>query len=37
LLCALVAVLLNAFFNGIDSKAAAEADAATIASSAQHV
>jgi uric acid transporter len=37
LLCALVAVLLNAFFNGISGNAAAEADAATIASSAQHV
>jgi uric acid transporter len=37
LLCALVAVILNAFFNGISSKAAAEADAAAIASSAQHV
>jgi NCS2 family nucleobase:cation symporter-2 len=34
---ALVAVVLNAFFNGISSKAAAEADAAAIASSAQHV
>ena len=37
LLCALVAVLLNAFFNGVGSKAAAEADAVAIASSAQHV
>jgi xanthine permease len=37
LLCALVAVLLNAFFNGLGSKAAAEADAAAAASSAQHV
>jgi NCS2 family nucleobase:cation symporter-2 len=37
LLCALVAVMLNAFFNGVGSKAAAEADAATVASSAQHV
>jgi NCS2 family nucleobase:cation symporter-2 len=37
LLCALVAVMLNAFFNGIGSKAAAEADAAAVASSAQHV
>src|ERR1700722_17490926 len=36
LLCALVAVLLNAFFNGLGSKAAAEADAAAVASSAQH-
>jgi xanthine/uracil permease len=37
LLCALVAVLLNAFFNGIGTKTAAEADAAAVASSAQHV
>jgi uric acid transporter len=37
LLCALVAVLLNAFFNGVGSSAAAEADAAAVASSAQHV
>ena len=37
LLCALVAVLLNAFFNGISGKAAAETDAASAASSAQHV
>jgi NCS2 family nucleobase:cation symporter-2 len=37
LLCALVAVLLNAFFNGVAGAAAAEADAAAIASSAQHV
>ena len=37
LLCALVAVLLNAFFNGVSGKAAAEADAAAAASSAQHV
>jgi len=37
LLCALVAVMLNAFFNGVGSKAAAEADAASVASSAQHV
>jgi uric acid transporter len=37
LLCALVAVLLNAFFNGVSGKAAAEADAAAVASSAQHV
>ncbi|MET0677008.1 MAG: nucleobase:cation symporter-2 family protein [Bradyrhizobium sp.] len=37
LLCALVAVLLNAFFNGFGSKATAEADAAAAASSAQHV
>jgi len=37
LLCALVAVVLNAFFNGVGSKSAAEADAAATASSAQHV
>jgi NCS2 family nucleobase:cation symporter-2 len=37
LLCALVAVMLNAFFNGVGSKAAAEVDAAAVASSAQHV
>jgi uric acid transporter len=37
LLCALVAVLLNALFNGVSDKAAAEADAAAVASSAQHV
>jgi len=37
LLCALVAVALNAFFNGIGSSAAAEADAATAAASAHHV
>jgi len=37
LLCALVAVILNAFFNGLGSKAAAEADAVAAASSAQHV
>src|ERR1700678_4077934 len=37
LLCALVAVILNAFFNGVSSTAAAEADAAAVASSAQHV
>ena len=37
LLCALVAVILNAFFNGVGSSAAAEADAATVAASAQHV
>jgi xanthine/uracil permease len=37
LLCALVAVILNAVFNGVSSKAAAEADAAATASSAQHV
>jgi NCS2 family nucleobase:cation symporter-2 len=37
LLCALVAVLLNAFFNGVSGKAVAEADAAAAASSVQHV
>ena len=37
LLCAVVAVLLNAFFNGIRGGKAAEADAAAAASSAQHV
>jgi xanthine/uracil permease len=37
LLCALVAVMLNAFFNGIGNAASAEADAATAAASAQHV
>ena len=37
LLCALVAVLLNTFFNGVGSTAEAEADAVTAASSAQHV
>jgi uric acid transporter len=37
LLCALVAVILNAFFNGVGSAASAEADAAAVASSAQHV
>jgi NCS2 family nucleobase:cation symporter-2 len=37
LLCALVAVLLNAFFNGVGSAAEAEADAAGVASAAQHV
>jgi NCS2 family nucleobase:cation symporter-2 len=36
LLCALVAVTLNAFFNGIGSKTAAEADAAVAAASATH-
>jgi NCS2 family nucleobase:cation symporter-2 len=30
-------VLLNAFFNGLSGGAAAEADAAAVASSAQHV
>ena len=37
LLCAFVAVMLNAFFNGVGSSTAAEADAATAASTAQHV
>src|ERR1700733_12377874 len=37
LLCAVVAVLLNAFFNGIGSSSSAKADAAAMASSAQHV
>jgi NCS2 family nucleobase:cation symporter-2 len=37
LLCALVAVMLNAFFNGVGTKAAAEADAVAVASSARHV
>ena len=37
LLCAIVAVLLNAFFNGLGSTADAETDAATAAASAQHV
>jgi uric acid transporter len=37
LLCAVVAVLLNAFFNGLGGSAAAEADAASTASAAQHV
>jgi xanthine permease len=37
LLCAIVSVLLNAFFNGLSGSAAAEADAAAVASSAQHV
>jgi uric acid transporter len=36
LLSALVAVALNAFFNGVGSKTAAEADAATAAASATH-
>ena len=37
LLCAVVSVLLNAFFNGLGSTASAEADAAAVAASAQHV
>jgi len=37
LLCAVVAVLLNAFFNGLGSKESAAADAAAVAASAQHV
>jgi uric acid transporter len=36
LLSAIVAVILNAFFNGIGTKAAAEADAMAAASSARH-
>ena len=36
-LCAVVAVLLNAFFNGVRGSAAAEADAMTAASSAQRI
>jgi NCS2 family nucleobase:cation symporter-2 len=36
LLSAIVAVILNAFFNGIGTKAKAEADAMTAASSAHH-
>ena len=37
LLTAIVTVILNAYFNGVGSKAAAEADAVAAASSAQHV
>jgi xanthine permease len=37
LLCAVVAVMLNAFFNGLGSSASARTDAAAMASSAQHV
>ena len=37
LLCAVTAVILNAFFNGLGSSASAESDAAAVASSAQHV
>ena len=37
LLCAVVAVILNAFFNGLGSGANAKTDAAAVASSAQHV
>lgn len=37
LLCAIVSVLLNAFFNRLSGGATAEADAAAVASSAQHV
>jgi len=37
LLCAVVAVLLNAFFNGLGGSAAAKADAAGAAAAAQHV
>jgi uric acid transporter len=37
LLCAVTAVVLNAFFNGLGSSSSAKADAAAMASSAQHV
>ena len=37
LLCAVTAVILNAFFNGLGSSSSAKADAAAMASSAQHV
>ncbi|WBL76620.1 purine permease [Bradyrhizobium xenonodulans] len=37
LLSAIASVLLNAFFNGLSGGATVEADAATVASSAQHV
>jgi uric acid transporter len=37
LLCAVTAVILNAFFNGLGSSASAKSDAAAVASSAQHV
>jgi xanthine permease len=37
LLCAVTAVILNAFFNGLGSSASAKTDAAAVASSAQHV
>ena len=37
LLCAVVTVLLNAFFNRLGSSASAKTDAAVVASSAQHV
>jgi NCS2 family nucleobase:cation symporter-2 len=37
LLCALVAVMLNAFFNGVGGKDSAKANAAVVAASAQHV
>jgi uric acid transporter len=37
LLCAVVAVLLNAFFNGVSGSRTAEVDAAAAASSAQHI
>jgi xanthine permease len=37
LLCAVVAVLLNAFFNGLGSNSSAKADAAGAAAAAQHV
>ena len=37
LLCAIMSVLLNAFFNGWSGGAAAEANAASVASAEQHV
>jgi xanthine permease len=37
LLCAVTAVILNAFFNGLGSSASAKTDPAAVASSAQHV
>ena len=37
LLCAVVAVILNAFFNGLGGSATAKADAAGAAAAAQHV
>jgi xanthine permease len=37
LLCAVVAVILNAFFNGLGGSTKATSDAAAVASSAQHV
>jgi NCS2 family nucleobase:cation symporter-2 len=37
LLCAIVAVVLNAFFNGLGSSSSAKADAAGAAAASQHV